>query len=169
MTKQREKVKEVAVCMVKGEGLINLSRRELCERAGIPDGSFPHIMGCNFSEFVEELKLEGIKEISHSVSKTRANPGLRKDHILNVAVTMARVYGYSKLTRDKVAESAGVSVGLVTRYFGTMNQLKTAVMRRAIKQGMADIIAQGLANGDDHAKKAPAELKAEAVTILSNY
>lgn len=167
--KQREQVKEVAVCMVKGEGLINLSRRELCERAGIPDGSFPHIMGCNFSDFVEELKLENIQEIAHSVSKTRANPELRKDHILNIAVAMAKVSGYNKITRDKIAEGAGVSMGLVTRYFGTMNQLKTAIMRRAIKQGIAEIIAQGLANGDDHAKKAPAELKAEAATLLANF
>lgn len=167
--KQREQVKEVAVCMVRGSGLINLSRRELCERAGIPDGSFPHIMGCNFAEFVEELKLEGIEEIPHAVSKTRANPALRKDHILTVAVGMAKTEGYNKITRDKIAESAGVSMGLVTRYFGTMNQLKTAVMRRAIKQGIAEIIAQGLANGDDHAKKAPAELKAEAATLLANF
>ena len=155
--------------MVRGQGLINLSRRELCERAGIPDGSFPHIMGCNFAEFVEELKLEGIEEIPHAVSKTRANPALRKDHILTVAVGMAKTEGYNKITRDKIAEGAGVSMGLVTRYFGTMNQLKTAIMRRAIKQGIAEIIAQGLANGDDHAKKAPAELKAEAATLLANF
>jgi len=166
---KREQVKDVAVCMVKGEGLINLSRRELCERAGIPDGSFPHVMGCNFSDFVEELKLENIQELSHSVSKTRANPELRKAHILNVAVSMAMVAGYNKITRDKIAEGAGVSMGLVTRYFGTMGQLKTAIMRRAVKQGIAEIIAQGLANGDDHAKRAPAELKAEAATLLANF
>ena len=166
---KREEIKEVAVCMVKGLGLINLSRRDLCERAGIPDGSFPHVMGCNFSEFVEELKLENIQEIAHSVSKTRANPALRKDNILNVAVAMAKVSAYNKLTRDKIAEGAGVSTGLVTSYFGTMGQLKTAIMRRAVKQGIAGIIAQGLANGDDHAKNAPAELKAEAATLLANY
>ena len=166
---KRGEIKEVAVCMVKGAGLINLSRRELCERAGIPDGSFPHIMGCNFAEFVEGLKLEGIEEIPHAVSKTRANPALRKDHILTVAVGMAKTEGYNKITRDKIAEGAGVSMGLVTRYFGTMNHLKTAIMRRAIKQGIAEIIAQGLANGDDHAKKAPAELKAEAATLLANF
>lgn len=166
---KREEVKEVAVGMVKGYGLINLSRRELCSRAGIPDGSFPHVMGCNFAEFVEELKGDDIPESAYSVSKSRANPALRKDHILNVAVTMAKVEGYSKITRDKIAEGAGVSVGLVTRYFGTMGQLKTAIMRRAVKQGIAVIIAQGLANGDDHARKASTELKAEAATLLANF
>ena len=166
---KRDEVKQIAICMVRKSGLINLSRRELCERAGVPDGSFPHIMGCNFAEFVEELKLENIQDLTHSVSKTRANPTLRKDNILTVAVNIAKIDGYNNITRDKIAESAGVSTGLVTRYFGTMNQLKTAVMRRAVKQGIAEIIAQGLANGDDHAKKASTELKAKAATLLANF
>lgn len=166
---KREKVKKVAMLMVRDAGLINLSRRELCAKAGIPDGSFPHVMGCNFAEFVAELAGEEIQEIAHSVSKTRANPALRKDHILNVAVRMAMDHGYTKITRANVAEGAGVSVGLVTRYFGTMCQLKTAIMRRAVKKGLVTIIAQGLANGDDHAKKAPQELRSEAATLLANY
>lgn len=165
----RQQVKETAIAMVKKAGLINLSRRKLCESAGIPDGSFPHIMGCNFADFVEELRKEGISTPDVPVSKSRANPALRKDQILTVAIEMAKEQGYHKITRDAVAECAGVSMGLVTRYFGTMKQLKTAVMRTAVKQGIPEIVAQGLANGDDHAKKAPAELKAEAATLLANF
>jgi DNA-binding transcriptional regulator YbjK len=167
--KQRQKVKAAALKMVKAAGLINLSRRELCASAGIPDGSFPHVMGCTFAAFVDELRLEDVDPPWKCVSKTRANPALRKDNILDAAVRLARVTGYNKITRDKIAESAGVSTGLVTRYFGTMSQLKTAIMRRAVKQRIAQIVAQGLANGDEHAKRAPAELKAEAAAILSNY
>ena len=166
---RRDEVKKVAVDMVKAKGLVNLSRSELCERAGIPDGSFPHVMGCNFSDFVEELKGEHIVEQAHTVSKRRANPALRKSHILAVATEMAKTVGYNKITRDKIAEAAGVSMGLVTRYFGTMAQLRRSIMRTAIHEHIPEIIAQGIANGDDHAKKAPAELKAEAATILSNF
>lgn len=165
--KQREQVKEVAVCMVKGEGLINLSRRELCERAGIPDGSFPHIMGCNFSDFVEELKLENIQEIAHSVSKTRANPELRKDHILNIAVTMAKVSGYNKITRDKIAESAGVSMGLVTRYFGTMVQLRRDIVRMAVRNEILEVVAQAVISNDPHVKKIDADLKERALKAVA--
>jgi len=167
--KKRIEVKEVAVCMVKGSGLINLSRSGLCQRAGIPDGSFPHVMGCNFSDFVEELRQMRIPEISHSVSKTRANPELRREHILSTAMILAQKGHYNKLTRDKVAEAAGVSMGLVSRYFGSMDQLKTAIMRRAVKQSLAVIVAHGIANGDEQAKKAPAELRAEAHAILATY
>ena len=164
----RQEVKEVAICMVRGFGLINLSRRDLCERAGIPDGSFPHIMGCNFAEFIDELKEEKIEGGAHVVSKSRTDPALRRDQILTVAVDQSKEIGYNNITRDNVAEGAGVSMGLVTRYFGTMCKLKRQVMRYAIKNEIAEIIAQGLANGDNHAKKAPPELKAEAATLLAN-
>jgi DNA-binding transcriptional regulator YbjK len=165
---EREKVKKIAISMVTKTGLINLSRRELCERAGIPDGSFPHVMGCNFTEFVEELKSEHIEESNHKVSKTRTNPALRKYHILGVAVELAKTKGYDKITRDSIAKEAGISVGLVTRYFKTMAQLKRAVMRAAIQREVTEIIAQGLANGDEHAKKAPAELKDKAAVLIAN-
>lgn len=165
---KREHVKQTALSMIEEAGLINLSRSALCARAGIPDGSFPHVMGCNFSEFVEELR--GLRpDPAHVVTKNRANPALRKDQILSVAVTQAKEVGYTKITRDGVAEGAGVSMGLVTRYFGTMKQLKRDVIRYAIRNEIAEIIAQGLANGDDHARKAPAELKAKAATLLANF
>lgn len=165
---KRERVKQTAIDMVEEAGLINLSRSALCARAGIPDGSFPHVMGCNFSEFVEELR-DLCAGPQHVVTKNRANPALRKDQILNVAVTMATAVGYNKVTRDAVAEGAGVSMGLVTRYFGTMKNLRRDIMRFAIRNEVAEIIAQGLVNGDDHARKAPAELKAQAAALLAHF
>lgn len=160
---KREHVKETAVAMVKEAGLINLSRRQLCERAGIPDGSFPHVMGCNFAEFVDELKVEGVEATAYPVNKTRANPELRKAHILAAAVAMAKDTGYHKLTRDAVAESAGVSMGLVTRYFGTMNQLKVAVVNHAVKCEVLPIVAEAIYSRDPRAKKISPELKARAL------
>ena len=77
--------------------------------------------------------------------------------------------GYTKVTRDAVADAAGVSMGLVSRYFGTMKNLRRDIIRYAIRNDIAEIIAQGLANGDDHARKAPANLKAKAATLLANF
>jgi DNA-binding transcriptional regulator YbjK len=149
-------------------GLINLSRRELCEAAGIPDGSFPHVMGCNFAEFVDQLRGEDIQENAHTVSKSRANPELRRAQILGIAVEQAKTVGYHKITRDSVAEGAGVSMGLVTRYFGTMQKLRRAVMRAAIARRIPEIVAQGLGTCDPLARKAPADLKARAAGLLAN-
>ncbi len=166
---KRENVKTVALAMVREAGLINLSRRELCDRAGIPDGSFPHVMGCNFCEFVEELKGEKIDEIAFPVSKTRVvSPTLRRAQILQAAMAVAVKVGYQKATRGMIASEAGITGGLITHYFGTMTQLKRALMRAAIQNETLEIIAQGLANGDDHARKAPAELKTKAATLLAN-
>ena len=155
--------------MVEEAGLINLSRSDLCERAGIPDGSFLHVMGCSFADFTEELKAEGIDETPFPVKKRRANPQLRKEHILSAAISLSKEIGYQRITRDAIAERAGVSVGLVSSYFGTMTQLKSDVMRRAVKQQILEIIAQGLAAQDDHARKAPKGLKDQAVKLLATY
>lgn len=164
----KEQILTTARGMVREAGLINLSRRELCERAGIPDGSFPHVTGGTFAELVEQLRGENIEQTMAPVSKSRVPAALRKEHILAVAVDQAITTGYTKITRDGIAEAAGVSFGLVTKYFGTMNQLKRDVMRSAIKQGIVQIVAQGLANGDERARKAPAALKQEAVQLLTS-
>ncbi len=164
----RKEVKNIAIQMVKEIGLINLSRGDLCTRADIPDGSFRHIMGTSFAAFVAELSAEGVVSATVPVSKSRTSPALRTDSILNAAVELAREVGYRHITRDAIAGRAGVSMGLVSRYFGTMAQLKKEVMRRAVKQQILEIIAQGLANNDDHAQKAPKGLKQQAVKLIAN-
>jgi len=166
---KREHVKSVAIEMAKRSGLINLSRRELCERAGIPDGSFPHVMGCTFTEFITELRTEGVASSNVAVNKRRVSPTLRKEHLVSVAIDLAIEGNYMRTTRDAIAERAGVSMGLVTKYFGTMQQLRNEIMRRAVVDGIPHIVAQGLAAGDKRASKAPAELKTAAAQLLVNW
>lgn len=164
---RRDKIKELAVAIVRRDGLINLTRSELCSVADMPDGSFVHVMGCSFTEFVEELRKDGAELYRMGpLSKKRASKELRKGHLLAVALHMARSAGYQKVTRSAIAETAGVSVGLVNRYFGTMQQLRRDVMREAVRSGAADVVAQGLAVGDAQAAKAPDELKEQAARAI---
>lgn len=121
------RVKQIAIEMVAESGLINLSRSALCERANIANGSFTYIMGCTFTEFTKTLKDIPTKA-NHRVIKTRANKSLRKEQILNIAIEL----GYGNLNISKIAENAGVSVSLVTHYWGSLKQLQRAV-RRATK------------------------------------
>lgn len=162
----KQKVKQTAETMIAENGLINLSRRDLCERAGIADGSFIYIMGCTFTDFVKQFKDNGT---NHRVNKNRVtNPALRKEHILSVALTVACEIGYYNLTRDAIAETAGVSMGLVSRYFGTMAQLKNDVVRAAVKRKIPQIVAQGLADGNKYIiKNAPQDLKTQAAIIIA--
>lgn len=176
MDDKKQHVRMVALQMIEANGLINLSRVSLCEAAGIPDGSFMYVMGCTFSDLVEGLKkemhdiiLDNIKGngVQPAITKHRANPELRRDQILKTAVTIAGSVGYNKITRELIANHLDISVGLINRYFGTMPNLKRDIMRSAIKNEILPVIAQGLANGDKHAKKAPHELKIRAAATIT--
>lgn len=96
----------------------------------------------------------------------RLKPEDRRARILEHAVEAARSIGYQHITRDEVARRAAVSVGLVTRYFGTMPKLKRAVMRAAIQGEVLEVVAQGLAAADPHARKAPNDLKQRAIATF---
>lgn len=163
---QKEHVYRTARAMVKKSGLINLSQVELCSAANIPVGSFSYIMGCSFSDLIDELN-DCDTPKHRPVTKTRANPKLRKEQILSTALDLARKNGCHKITRDSIARKAGVSEGLVSKYFGTMNNLRRTVMRAAISQRIPEIVGKGLANNDPYARKAPKDLREIAIATIS--
>lgn len=103
-----------------------------------------------------------------SKKKRRMKPDDRRDLILTAALKLAQEGNYTSITRDEIAYRAGVSVGLVTKYFGTMLQLKRDVMRAAIRNEVLPIIAHGVAIQDSHALKASSELRQRAVASLSS-
>lgn len=99
---------------------------------------------------------------------TKLKPAERKKQILDGAVEQAKRVGYQHVTRDAIAASVGVSAGLINLHFSTMTQLKRDIMRAAVKRKILSIIAQGLAAGDAHARKAPDDLKRLALASLTN-
>lgn len=155
--------------IIKKHGVINLSRWELCEAVGIPPGSFAHAMGYGFDKFVKILRKEEIPEPMHGVSveKTRTNPALRKENILQVAMVVAVRRGYTDFTRADLAEAAGVSAPLINHYFHNMKTLQRIIMRRAVEQRVIPIIIQGLTRKDLIARRAPEELRAAALVELT--
>ena len=158
-------VTDVAKQLIKKNGLINLSRSGLCKEAGIPDGSFHHVVGCTFSEFVKTMK-ETKRKDCVVVYKSRVPAAMRKAQILNVAVDISFRLGYYALTRDGVASAAGTSFSLVTKYFGTMQGLKDEVMKEAISREIPEIILQGMVIDDPIAMNAPQELKDKATQLI---
>ena len=91
---------------------------------------------------------------------------MSKEHILEVAYTMAQRDGFGTLTRDGVAAEAGVAMGSVNHHWGKMSALREAVMQRAVEEENLELIGQGMALGDSVAKSAPLELRARALTTL---
>ena len=64
---------------------------------------------------------------------SRLNPEDRHALILDAALRMSRHYGYQKVTRADIASAAKCSEALVSQYFGTMVQVRRAVVRASIK------------------------------------
>jgi len=164
-------IKETAREMIRKNGLINLSRADLSATLGIPDGSFPHIAGYSFNDLVRELQADEKlmaqqPPVDQEVSRSRVRPELRREHILAVAVRLAKTRGYQNLSRAVVAESAGVSDTLVSHYFKTMAQLRIDIMTEAVRTGVIEVIAQGLSAGDEVARGASEEVKRAAVDSL---
>lgn len=92
----------------------------------------------------------------------------READLLQAALLYASDVGYRSVTREALAERCNVSAGTISRYFGSMDQLRTSIMRAAVAKGVVEIVAQGLAAGDPLACAAPQELKTAAVATLAN-
>lgn len=96
----------------------------------------------------------------------RMTPKERKAAVLDAALITAEKVGFVQMRTCDIAAAAQCGHGTVTLYWGTMPQLRRAVMRAAIKQERLKIIATGLAIGDKDALKAAPELKKAAIASL---
>lgn len=159
-------IKKIAIELAKRHGLINLTRDGVCGVAGIPPGSFVHVMGESFATFVDRLRSEGVSIGTPDHGRRVVSPEIRRTSILTAAVELASEVGYRKITREGVAERAGISMSLVTHHFHTMPQLRRDVVRHAVSHGCVPVVAQALAAKDPHVKKAPSWLVEKAAEYL---
>lgn len=99
----------------------------------------------------------------------RLIPDKRRAAILIAAVQVATEGRWATLTRAEVAEAAGCSPALVTRYFpegGAVDCLRAQIMLIAGEQRILPIVAQGLAVNDPVALSFPLELRRAAAEGL---
>lgn len=83
--------------------------------------------------------------------QTTAEIRERRTQILNVAVSMCCVPGgWINLTRSGIAHEVGCSVGLVSKYLGSMDAIREAVARRAKRENLTAIITQSIAANDGY-------------------
>lgn len=102
-----------------------------------------------------------------TTTTTRLKPTDRKTQILGAALTAAKRDGYARVTRDAIAREAGCAPGLVSHYLGTMASTRRDIMRAAIRERVLPIVAQGLVAKDPHARRAPADLKEQALASIA--
>lgn len=91
----------------------------------------------------------------------------RDGRILEAAIRLAEVDSFQWLTRDDVADKAGVSPGTVSNAYGTMRALKRAVLEEAVKRRILPIIAEGLGARHPIALAAPEDLRREALASIA--
>ena len=96
------------------------------------------------------------------MKQTHLDAAQRRADILAAALRASECHGYSRLTLQQIADTAGVSKPLPLHYFGTMTKLRRCIMREAVRVRNVALVAQGLALKDPHALKAPADLQALA-------
>lgn len=96
----------------------------------------------------------------------RMKPEARREQILSVAMVIAERDGYNSLTRDGIAKEAEVATGMINHAFKDMASLRKSVMQHAVTKEVKSIIAQGLAQCDEEARKAPEWLKRESLELL---
>lgn len=97
----------------------------------------------------------------------RLAPDVRSGQILAAAVKLAKAKGFAALTRDSIAEEAQVSTGLVSNYFGSMDDMRNEVMKVAVRDEILPIVAQGIVANNRFAKRAPVTLRQRALASLA--
>jgi len=98
--------------------------------------------------------------------RTRIASFERSKAIVEAAFLVAADVGYQWITRESVAKRARCSTGLVNRYYGTMADLKDAVVRLAITREHLGIVADAIASRSHLAGGVPQELRERALRYL---
>jgi hypothetical protein len=101
------------------------------------------------------------------LAETRAERNARVERVVQAAIDEALIDGYQWITREAVAQRAGVSNATVSNACGGMRALKRRVMTEAVRRPIPEIVAQGLADGSDIARDAPPAVKEAARLTLA--
>lgn len=95
-------------------------------------------------------------------------PRFNREVILTAALRVAcRRDGLSKMTRSSIAKEAGCADGLVSRYLGSMDEIRKSVIKQAIKECVVDLVAQGVASSRIPFKKLSEDLKRKVFAHIS--
>lgn len=91
-----------------------------------------------------------------------------KPEILRFAVSEVERIGLAAITRDGLCQKMGIGTGNIGHHFGTMRELRNAIIEEAIKTENLKVLSEGLRLRLIVALGAPQELKEEAIKLLLN-
>lgn len=92
---------------------------------------------------------------------------VRRELLIIEATKLARqAGGWNSLTHNKIAEAAKCSRPLVCARLGSIDEIRTLIMKAAIRYEYLDLIAQGIAAGFPACLKLSPVLKHKAINCL---
>lgn len=154
---------DAAVAVAKRVGFRNITRKALAEHLG---KSVPWVQQhASIAELRQQLEDRAV-ELSLSPGDPAQAPrsfgGVwsqqRKAAILAAGVDLAERDGLMQMRRDAIAQRAGVAGGTVNTYFGTLAELRSAVVAEAIRLERWPVVLMGHSHGfnvpDDARRKA---------------
>lgn len=83
----------------------------------------------------------------------RMNPEDRKAQLIDAAMRVAKRDGFQCMARFRVAQEAGITPGLIKRYFLDMDELSNAVARQAVRDGVSKVICEALLCGNVYVRR----------------
>lgn len=90
-----------------------------------------------------------------------------KLQILGVAMQLANLKGFGKVTRFDISDQAEIATGSVSYHWKTMRKLEAAMVERAIETHNLKILGQAIANRHPLAMKASDDLRRAAVLAVA--
>jgi len=90
----------------------------------------------------------------------------KKQDILQYATLIATSHGVYNMTKQQIADLAQISPGSINYHYGTMDKLRRKVMRYAIRNEIANIVAEGILARDPIAMRAPKHLRQKAAAYI---
>ena len=170
--KREQKILDAAIEIAAEGGLDSIDGAEIAKRTGVKQGTLHYAYG-SMGKLKAAVKARAKEDGSYDqimnpllLNRKRASPTSRRRQLLAVAVLLAKQEHYQLVSREDIAEKAGVSAALVTKCFGTMPQLRRDIIRAAIRNDVREVVAQAIASGDPRARKLPEKEKARALSVL---
>jgi len=94
---------------------------------------------------------------------TRMSAKQRKEQFIKTGLDLAARGHYLTVRGQNVTDKVGVSTGLLQNYFATLLHFRKAIVRKAIKDGQLQVIAQAMGARDPLVKRCPEHLKRAAL------
>jgi AcrR family transcriptional regulator len=87
-----------------------------------------------------------VRAVAKEVAYQRRPAAERRAQIIAAGLALAEDVGYLSVTRDAVASKAGLGAGTVSYYYGSMDELRDAIVSEAVRLEKVEVVARALAD-----------------------